>query len=310
MYILSSSTEINEHIKQDTIFLCCASFEDRCFSVANIIDKSKIFSSYVFQYVEFSCHTDNNAEKLKAILGCNTLVPLSNSDPLRLTDAFISTLNTIEQSCIDCNILVDITTFTREGLLILIKLLKSRFINRKVDLIYNSASEMSADLSMGPRAFRSILGYSGLLSPSKKNHLVIIFGYEVDRARAIIDDYEPELISIGTGSKSFSIKPELHERNLDFFDQLSSYYSDSLRHFEVSVRNPDETLHDLRTYSSNFDYDTFNIIISPMNTKLSTVGTGLFAIENPKIQLCYSEMSLYNFSSFSLPSNEFYLYSL
>lgn len=310
MTVIAGKSNVFDEINGDTIFLCCASFESRCLSVASNLGVKNIVSSYVFQYDEFKCQTENNAKKLIDMLRCGATVGLSNSDPVELTNAFVKVIEEINLNHSNCNILVDITTFTREGLLILIKLLKCRFEESKVKLIYNSASEMSDELSMGPRAFRSVMGYPGLLSPSKKNHLVILFGYEVDRARALIDGYEPDMISIGFGSKNNSIRKELHNRNVEFVEQLKSFYSDSFKMFEVSVRDPEDTYKNLQEYLSSVDSKSYNTIISPMNTKLSTVGIALFAIDYSEIQLCYSEMSAYNYDSFSSPSDEYYLYSL
>lgn len=310
MTVISGKSNVFDEVRCNTVFLCCASFEGRCLSVAKNLDMSKVAASYVFQYKEFKCQTDIKAKRLMKRLKCNSTIELSNSNPILLTDAFVKVLDEIVEIHLDSNLLIDITTFTREGLLVLIKLLKNRFDSSKVQLIYNCASKMSNELSMGPRAFRSVMGYAGLLSPAKKNHLVILFGYEVDRARALIDDYEPDLISIGTGSKDLSIRTELHKRNVRFVHQLQSYYSDSFNSFEVSVRDPAETCRGLQDYLNNIDSENYNVIISPMNTKLSTVGVALFALEHNEVQVCYSEMSSYNYKSFSSPSDEYYLCSL
>lgn len=304
------SIEVNSHIDANSVFLCCASFESRCLSAATCIDKTKIIKSFVFQYDEFACHTNDHANRLLEILGCGQTVMLSNSDPIRLADTLIDVFNLVSNDYSGCNVVIDITTFTREGLLLIVRLVKSKLSDFNVQFVYNSASEMSNELSVGPRSFRSVLGYSGLLSPSKQNHLIIIFGYEVDRARALIENYEPDLISIGTGSKLCSIKPELHQRNVKFFDQLAAYYSECLNRFEVSIVDPYETCSGIESYLGSMENNMYNTIISPMNTKISTVGVGLFALKNSNVQICYSEMSSYNFTNFSSPSNKFYLFSL
>jgi hypothetical protein len=47
-----------------------------------------------------------------------------------------------------------------------------------------------------------------------------------------------------------------------------------------------------------------------LNTKLSTVGVALAAIENPEIQICYAEPEEYNTDGYSKPGKEVTVISL
>jgi len=46
-------------------------------------------------------------------------------------------------------------------------------------------------------------------------------------------------------------------------------------------------------------YSNVNRIIVPLNTKISTLAAGILALENPSIQVCYSEPEIYNFDGYS-----------
>ncbi|NOR60923.1 MAG: hypothetical protein GQ535_00320 [Rhodobacteraceae bacterium] len=50
-----------------------------------------------------------------------------------------------------------------------------------------------------------------------------------------------------------------------------------------------------------------NIIIAPLNTKLSTLGCGAFGIVNPRVQICYAEVEAYNSSEYSKAGDAIFL---
>ena len=53
-----------------------------------------------------------------------------------------------------------------------------------------------------------------------------------------------------------------------------------------------------------------NIVIAPMNNKISTVGASLAAISNENIQLAYAKASLYNTDGYSSPSDNVYFFKI
>jgi len=116
-----------------------------------------------------------NAKKIKSFFKEKSeLVNTEQHDPLFTTDALSRMFNNIMDSKI-YNIIIDITTFTHEMLLILLKLFylnKKHF--RKITCIYTSAKDYSVGdnddkiwLSKGCREVRSVLGYPGKIIPGK-----------------------------------------------------------------------------------------------------------------------------------------------
>jgi hypothetical protein len=49
--------------------------------------------------------------------------------------------------------------------------------------------------------------------------------------------------------------------------------------------------------------DNYNIVVCPMNTKISTIGVGLAALQNNKIQIAYARAIEYNEAGYSTPSD-------
>lgn len=110
------------------------------------------------------------------------------------------------------HIVIDITAFTREILLILLRIITIPFVSDKADitLVYMPAKCYQKDwLTKGVRDIRPVLGYSGLLSPSKKSLLVILTGFEEERIHTIINAFEPSNILLGHPNEHSSISPDL-----------------------------------------------------------------------------------------------------
>lgn len=57
-------------------------------------------------------------------------------------------------------------------------------------------------------------------------------------------------------------------------------------------------------------HEDSNVIIAPMNTKPSTLGAALVAIDNPKVQLCYAQASVYNYENYSKSGDHAYVLRL
>ena len=71
--------------------------------------------------------------------------------------------------------------------------------------------------------------------------------------------------------------------------------------FEFSCMNPIDTKHDVLNLAQR--NPLYNTVICPMNTKFSTVGAGLAAIDNDHIQIAYTEAAEYNEQGYSTPGD-------
>ena len=76
--------------------------------------------------------------------------------------------------------------------------------------------------------------------------------------------------------------------------------------FEFSVKDIDSTMTILNEQIRKSN--EYNHIIVPLNTKTSTLATGLVALEHPEIQICYAEPEAYNIDNYSEPGNTVFLY--
>lgn len=293
------------------LFMMCGSFESRCKVISESIKSTKIRKTVLFQNLKYEDVCATNLATLKSIFQNYTLENLDSSSPIDIADTFVEVLAD-EVSDPDCrSVLIDITTFTRESLLILIKILfEFKSSRTKVYLAYSCASEMSKSwLSGDVVEIRSVLGYMGVIKPSRPLHLIIMLGFELDRCREIIDAYEPKYLSVGIGKKNESIQPEFQNRNYSFYKKLEAHYDPNyINKFDYSLVDFIKTKQSLDDQIKL--YNDANVVIAPLNNKISTVGAAIVAIDNDEVQLCYSEVSHYNFDNYSKPSDDCLLFEV
>jgi hypothetical protein len=307
--------DLQSHLLNIDSFICAASFETRCLSVAGSLTIQNITSRIL-------CYNGNelgilgeNFKILCDLMGDPIKVEFDSNDPIKIGDSLFKLFDK-KASREFGNVLVDITTFTHEGLLILFKyfqIYRDKF--DELFFVYVGAEKYSINetelgekwLTKGIRNIRSVLGYPGVLRPSRKNHLIVLFGFESDRTKKLIDQFEFDTISLGFGSALDSINDSHYQLNVSRHKELLNSYI-AADCFEFSVTNPMETKNNILAQISK--YGDHNVVIAPMNTKLSTIGAALVASEHPEIQLCYAQASQYNTSGYSEPLNTCVLISL
>ncbi|MDB4950151.1 MAG: hypothetical protein JWM27_2800 [Gemmatimonadetes bacterium] len=290
------------------VLICSASFEERCVAVPLNVASDSLKHALVFHNRALRGLAQQNLRKLRSKFG-RKLIPVGHdgSGPIAFADIARPALaRVLDVPAI--NFLIDITTFTHENLLILLSLLRE--MKREADtftVTYAAAADYGEWLSRGFSDVRSVLGYPGEMRPSQGEHLIVLCGYEADRAERLIRTYEPAHLSVGHCNEFASIAPHLHQRNLEFHKRLLQFRS-QVDTFDFGCDDPSTACeHILREVRRVPGY---NAVVAPMNTKLSTVGSALAAFQNPAIQLCYVPAHEYNEPSYSLPGEMCYVFKL
>ncbi|WP_410500187.1 hypothetical protein [Chitinibacter sp. S2-10] len=289
-------------------YMVCASYENRCLSAYENITPDRIENLGVFYFDQFEEGSRANIT-LYTEKYSSQLFKLDASHPTTIADSIIDFFSPIKTLKSPPNLVIDTSTFTRESLLIALKYLEiNKSIFNEIFIFYRAA-KVSSSLSDAVLQVRSVLGYMGDIESNKPLHLILLSGFEHERAKEIIDTLEPDFISIGYGAKGQSISDELQAMNAAFTEKLVAYYSqDKINVFEHSLLDPYKAKNEIISIiNSKADYNT---VIAPLNNKLSTIGAGLAAISNPNVQICYAQMGSYNESAYSEPMDDCYIYPL
>ena len=294
-------------------YICSSSFEDRCLSVAEQVDPAAVSSALICMNEDMRDVVSRNDARLRERFGGKAVpVSLRTDRPLHSADGIQKALSELA-SGETRKYLVDITTFTHEGLLILLNLLRQHANPGDSALFaYNPAGDYAVGmdeedkwLSKGIGEIRSVLGYPGRLRPSRKCHLIVLVGYEVERAGMLIEAYEPAVVSLGLGAREESVSRNLYELNTMFHQRLKDKL-ENVHEFPFSCINHAETRKAIEKQARS--YEGYNVVLAPMNTKISSIGAAVAAFANEDIQLCYAQAYQYNYEHYSTPSDQCYLF--
>ncbi len=299
------------------VFICSGSFEERCKTIPSQIQEDGAEHVLICENEDLEEIVRPNSQYLIDRFGSRSIhVTLRTNDPLIGADNLVSILGKICESQ-PKNFLIDTTTFTHESLLILIKIIRQLLRGRDgitMKFAYTGAKDYSVGekqqdkwLSKGVGEIRSVLGYSGIVIPSRKIHLIVLLGFESERAMKLIDAYEPSVTSVGLGEAKDSISKHHHKVNLGFYNSLKEVYC-NIHEFQFSCVDPLSTM--LMVQAQVEKFPNHNVVLAPMNNKISTIGVALSAIANESIQICYAHANQYNYEGYSTPGEWCYFFDL
>lgn len=299
---------------RDCAFLCCASFESRSLCIPKSLKKIPFNFVAIFSTTDCNKLIEESALEIKKLFSDN--VQIFNTkihSPLDTANAMAKAIRCLIKKDIK-KVVIDITTFTHEMLLILIKLL-TRFEGglEKITCLYLSARDYSIGdskenkwLSKGCNEVRSVFGYPGKIIPGRPMCLIVLVGFEHERANRMIVEMDPEFLLLGKGiSNRRHLTHDSHKAPMEYFHKLVKDMTSrrgDVDEFEFSCRDYKNTAKIiLREISKRRDY---NNIIVPLNTKISTISVAIAALYNDEIQVCYAVPEAYNFSAYSEPDNK------
>ena len=322
MFEVVNKCELNQSISQEyDLFICFNSFEGRCTSIASNISIDRFSQALILTNANCLENEEENLQALVSIFSDKGMVlKLDLSSPVAVADKIICQLERYNlTSGKNKRVFIDISTFTHEVLLILLAILNDKYSAIEIVCGYNNAKEYSYHkdkieskwLSRGIGDVRSVLGYSGEIKPSQKDLLVVIVGYEYERAARIIDTISPDYLLIGYNIENNATTEKDRDANEGYARLLKkmAIYFENTKEFVVPSDDPYAAFESIRNEIDTID-DNINVTIVPMNNKLSTVGVALLGLTNPSIQICYAPALIYNTSSYSVAGDAFYLFSL
>jgi hypothetical protein len=282
------------------------SFEERSAVVARTAPAGMLRKGILFASEGRSDLAEARLSEVKRLHPDLRVVQIRTSDPLGTAEVIHEALKSI--SLVDS--VIDVTAFRREELLMLLEVLRGidSAKRRNCELVYVSAGEMADPLSGKVTQCRSVVGYAGAMWPSRPTRLVVLMGFEIPRARAIIEAYEPKYLVLGRGLRSESISQTLSDKNDMFFKELASSYANIEATFEFSARDPLAVVKELERSIKNSE--KLNVVLAPLHTKLSTIGVGIYAQSHRDVQVCYAEVGAYNEETYSTIGNTAYVLPL
>lgn len=247
-----------------------------------------------------------SVEDVKKNLPSASLVPINSDNPVGTFDKLRQVMSGFHGPV---KVGLDITCFTREALAMLLLVLRHSLPEKSTLLcLYTVAAEYTASaknkerdgwLSRGIAEVRSVLGYRGHVSLLATTHLIILPGFEVDRAQSIVDTLQPDRLTIGQLPPSENVSPQFTDRAAKMAERLRAYYPEQhLSNLSFSAKNPFAT----RDALLSVLVEQENTIVACLNTKIATVGVCMAAQSKSCVQLVYAQPVQYNVTDFAVPS--------
>lgn len=293
------------------VFIQGIGFDKRCLTVLKNIQISQFNKIIGVQNLHSRSKNLKHKNEFLNLAGSRAFIVGSNSKTVMgLVDELSDTLNEIEFLSAK-EIFFDITSLSHEILVVLVGLLNELNLLKNTTFLYTQASQYGSWLSKGVNEIRSILGFSGLMYPSRKLHLILLLGFELERAEQVINSYEPAKITLGIGEKEQSISSEIFDLNNSTKKEIENLIFSSgldigdIDHLYFSCLDPYLVKNQLLDYMKNINNkEEYNFIVAPLNNKISTLGAAFAGLDNQDLQICYAEAEEYNYDSY-VESNNF-----
>lgn len=286
-------TRLNEY-GPDDLFICCASFEDRCVSSTlrmGIDYRTSFAIIFAIEDPLYKKQVDTNLYRLQTELGKRTskgifVISCQKENPIE----GISQLKNIWTQCEPRNseepfITIDISGFTKIYLLELLHYLVIKLNLGIPRMLHTTQAYLPTKLTQGVTQITTIHNFFGSLSLEKQTILVLLLGFEPERSVVVWKHFNPsKTIALITNPPRYS--------NLNYLKYAQENNSYLLSQPSVEVRNvPADNPYAVKNVLEAIYNDTrgsFNMVIGPFGTKPQAVGVFLFCLEHPKVQVVYS----------------------
>lgn len=288
------------------MFITCASFEERCLGIPRRFAKEYQFrNGFIFVYDDPNDERLDHLKQMKAILksrGVLQEIPTSEKEPLPAIGKLTTMLGKLKlRPTSEHVVTVDVTTFTKRHLLMLFKAIDDLGLWNVLRIYYteprNYVTNLYLPMSMGIRTVSQITGFMSFTPLDKPTLLVILLGYEGDRAKAIYENLDPNKVLLVIPKPPYH--PEWDGRTEEMNKHLIKIVGkDKIKY----VHSTDSAVaaDQLAEILGEYPLDRWRCSIAPLGTKPQTLGVYLFWRRNRgRFSVIYAQPLRHNERFFS-----------
>jgi len=235
-----------------------------------------------------------NYTKTQSLLQSNLIeVEIDSSKP---SETWFIFLKAFSNHCKGKNILIDISTMTREA--IWLSLYNCRLNGCKTDYIYYKPKGYSGEwISRDPGKPRFLYKMSGIAKLGAPSLLLITGGYDIQRLDSLIYNFEPKqtMLFFQNGEEprnkeNFNLSQELlrAKYNIGLMYEYDAYDTDSS--FDLIV----DKLKQRENGNSESYLESYNIILNSLGAKTSAITLFNIWLKHPHVALSYIPSKEYN----------------
>lgn len=279
-----------EHGMPDSIFLSAVSFEKRCLNSSKLLSDTYMTEEFILiRYRGADNDNKRNTHQNELIKNLESHLLLKEKgtviycDRDDSVDGLVKLKEVLKKRDLSKGrITVDITTFTKQYLLVLLKSIRHDYPSASIRILYTpgfykvspSNPEKTA-LSWGVKEIKPVPGFLGNCLPWQDDILVLFLGYEGERAFQIMQKLEPKkTIAVLPNPPSY---PYAGHPTSTLNRRILNRPSDEVERCEANALDPESARDLLLKLSKKYEYEEkCNLIISPLCTKIQTLGILLF----------------------------------
>lgn len=294
--------------RPENLLILSASFEDRCLAAANSLKASFASENTLILYNKEFLRRGNTSENLrklnkkakefsKKVFEIETTAEITHSVISAIHE--VITANSINLD--DNAITIDISTFPRHELLLILRYIRMQNPRKKVRLLYTRPRKYGEWLSYGVKEVTAVPSYGGTQIPGRKKLLVILSGFEWERMFRLWEEHEPSKTIVVLGD------PPTNKHFLAINKVRANILRNrtNVEEDKAPANNPFAFCRKIEKILMKHKKE-YNIFISPMNTKLQTVGLFLLAEKYNWFQITTAVPNDYNVENYSEGSELIY----
>lgn len=194
-------------------------------------------------------------------------------------------------------VLFDISTAPREIIWFIQHFLEQN--NSSTDYVYGKPQQYGAWLSKDPGTPRFVFYHSGITKLSSPTALLIISGFDLERAKQLINFFEPKkaVLAIQKGEQ-FENDSKNREKHINRLKRLCE-----IEYFELDTYAADGGYSTLEKEIPNL-VENYNVIATSLGPKPSAVALYRLQSKFKDIALCYVPSLAYNTDNYSIGYQE------
>lgn len=298
----------------DSLFICCSSYEKRsALGVQRLSPQYRASRSIICRAREYK-DKGKSTEYYEEIRGRLTKVCLTAPetydfgihDSIGFVHALGENISKLRDEDPLSAVTLDISTFPREELLLLLRYLDNNASRGQIRLLYGEPAKYATEeeneeyrwLTRGVKSVHPVPGFDGFQLPGRPKILVVILGHEGERTHICIRRHQPDeivLIPQGKEQHHAGLKEISEQQNQEI---ISLYGREHIWHTGLPSRGVVETEQAILEVFKRYRY-SHNMFIAPNGTKLQLMGVYVAARVFTEIQLTYAAPAVYNWERYS-----------
>jgi hypothetical protein len=287
----------------DDLFISCVGFEPRTIAVLSRLGKNYNAKSGLFlindefskfhKFANYIAYIHDICKK-EEFFNTYEIFGLSFDNPIKI----IKKIDDIVEKYLPqkLNVTMDITTFPRHELLTTLYYLRHSSLLKRLRILYVTPKKYGNWLSRGYKRFMLLPFFQGPSTFHNKVALLVLTGFEKERAISLIDDLEPSAVFLAMAEPGTAPQfQETSRQTVNRIKELRQIYNEI---FFISGNDPfkcrDSLIEIMDRCSPEYDF-----FVAPIGPKLTVLGLYLAYEKKPNFRIVYPFTQTYNIEHYS-----------